>query len=98
MFMINGTDYTLYIIAFLSVTFLFFLQLYLCRKTKSSKIRKLPLLFVAFLLVLALITYITPDTSGFIDLSGLVASILFFYAVICSAAIGLAWAVYKVKY
>lgn len=98
MFMINGTDYTLYIIAFATVTFMFFLQLYLCRKAKSRKIQMLPLLFVVFLLMMALVTYITPDTSGFIDLSGLVAVMFLIYAAICSVAIGLAWAVYKIKY
>ncbi len=97
MFMINGTDYTLYIIAFSTFVFLFFMQLYLCRKAKSKKIKMLPLLFVAFILLMALITYLTPDTSGFIDLSGLVAFLLLAYAVICAASIGFAWMVYDMR-
>ncbi len=87
--MINGTDYTLPLIALASFFLLFALQLLLLRLKRLCFLRHLPWVWVAGVLILA-VAGLFGDTGGWIDLRAFFAAVLAGYAAICAAGIGLA--------
>ena len=87
--MINGTDYTLPLIALASFFILFALQLLLLRLKRLCFLRHLPWVWVAGVLILAA-AGLFGDTGGWIDLRAFFATVLAGYAAICAAGIGLA--------
>ena len=87
--MINGTDYTLPLIALTSFFILFALQLLLLRLKRLCFLRHLPWVWVAGVLILA-VAGLFGDTGGWIDLRAFFAAVLAGYAAICAAGIGLA--------
>ena len=87
--MINGTDYTLPLIALASFFLLFALQLLLLRLKRLCFLRHLPWVWVAGVLILA-VAGLFGDTGGWLDLRAFFAAILAGYAAICAAGIGLA--------
>ena len=94
--MINGTDYTLPLIALASFFILFALQLLLLRLKRLCFLRHLPWAWVAGVLILA-VAGLFGDTGGWIDLRAFFAAVLAGYAAICAAGIGLAHLVFKSK-
>lgn len=97
MLVYNGTDYTLYVLAGITVIVLFAVQYGLCAKTKRRRFKMLPLSYVLLILILAALGLVEGDTGSVIDLSGLVALLPCGYAAICFAAIMAAWLVYWLK-
>ena len=87
--MINGTDYTLPLIALASFFILFALQLLLLRLKRLCFLRHLPWVWVAGVLILA-VAGLFGDTGGWIDLRAFFAAVLAGYAAICAAGIALA--------
>jgi hypothetical protein len=97
MLVYNGTDYTLPVIVGITVIVLFAVQYGLCAKAKRRWLKMLPLSYVLLMLILAALCLVPGNSSGVIDLSGLVALLLCGYAAICLAAIIAAWLVYWLK-
>ena len=97
MFIYNGTDYTLCVFAALSAVLLFAVQYFLCAKARSKALKFSPSLYVVLILILAAVCLVTPDTSGFIDLSSAVALLLCIYAAICLIAVLAALALFRFK-
>lgn len=95
---INGTDYSLYIVIGLTVAVLAGLEYFICLKSTKSSYRKI-LLFVPFLVLTgALMVYGSESGGGLFDLRGLVVVLLVIYALICAAAIGAGRFIYKLKH
>ena len=94
--MFNGTDYTIPFIVIISVIILFAIQYILCIKARKTVLKLIPLLYIAFLAVLA-VMFARSGGGGFIDLSMLAALLILIYAAICLASILAAWIVYKIK-
>ena len=92
--MINGTDYTLPLIALASFFLLFALQLLLLRLKRLCFLRHLPWVWVTGVLILAA-AGLFGDTGGWLDLRAFFAAVLAGYAAICAAGIGLAHLVNK---
>lgn len=93
---INGTDYSLPLIAIASFFVLFALQLLLLRLRRLSFLRHLPWVWVAGILILA-VAGLFGDTGGWLDLRAFFAAILTGYAAICAAGIGLAHLVNRLQ-
>ena len=93
---INGTDYTLPLIAFFSFAALFLIQLLLLRIPRLTFLRHLPWIWVIGVLALA-VAGLFGDTGGWLDLRAFFAAVLTGYAAICAAGIGLAHLVNKWK-
>ena len=93
---INGTDYSLPLIAIASFFVLFALQLLLLRLRRLRFLRHLPWVWVAGILILA-VAGLFGDTGGWLDLRAFFAAILAGYAAICAAGIGLAHLVNKLQ-
>ena len=91
---INGTDYSLPLLALLSFLGLFALQLLLLRLKRMQFLRHLPWVWVAGVLLFAVVG-LFGDTGGWIDLRVFFAAVLAGYAAICAAGIGLAHLVNK---
>ena len=91
---INGTDYSLPFFALLSVLALFILQFFLLYSPRLRFLRNLPWIWVAGVMVLAVVT-LFGDTGGWIDLRSFFCGILLGYAAICAAGIGLAYLLHK---
>ena len=94
--MINGTDYTLPLIAFFSFAALFLIQLLLLRIPRLAFLRHLPWIWVIGVLTIA-VAGLFGDTGGWLDLRAFFAAVLSGYAAICAAGIGLAHLVNKWK-
>ena len=86
---INGTDYTLPLIAVASFFLLFALQLLMLRMKRLRFLRHLPWVWVAGVLIFAAVG-LFGDTGGWLDLRAFFAAVLAGYAAICAAGIGLA--------
>ena len=93
---INGTDYSLPLIAIASFFVLFALQLLLLRLRRLRFLRHLPWVWVAGILILA-VAGLFGDTGGWLDLRAFFAAILAGYAAICAAGIGLAHLVNRLQ-
>ena len=93
---INGTDYSLPLIAIASFFVLFALQLLLLRLRRLCFLRHLPWVWVAGILILA-VAGLFGDTGGWLDLRAFFAAILAGYAAICAAGIGLAHLVNRLQ-
>ena len=91
---INGTDYTLPFIAIASFLLLFVIQFLLLQLKRLRFLRHLPWVWVAAVLVFAVIG-LFGDTGGWLDLRAFFAAVLAGYAAICAAGIGLAHLVCK---
>ena len=97
-FVVNGSDYSLIIIGAICAILTFVIQLFLCFKAKRTGIKLIPLYFTLLLCVLAAVTALfggSPDS--FMDLSGLVAVVIFCIALLFGISTGAAWLIYKVK-
>ncbi len=96
--MINGKDYSLIIIAVVTVIALAALEYVICAKAKNQQLRKVPL-FIPFIVWTAgLVIYGTgTGGGGFIDLSGLVLALFTAYGVICFIGIAAGWVAYRLK-
>ena len=94
--MLNGTDYTLPLIAFFSFAALFLIQLLLLRTPRLSFLRHLPWIWVIGVLAVA-VAGLFGDTGGWLDLRAFFAAVLTGYAAICAAGIALAYLVNKWK-
>ena len=94
--MLNGTDYTLPLIAILSFAALFLIQLLLLRIPRLTFLRHLPWIWVIGVLALA-VAGLFGDTGGWLDLRAFFAAVLAGYAAICAAGIALAHLVNKWK-
>ena len=93
---INGTDYTFYLIVLGSFLLLFAVQYLLCRRVRIRLLRHLPWAYVVYLLGLAVAT-LFGDTGGFVDLRSFFALVILGYAVLCAVAIGLAHLVNRLR-
>ena len=91
---INGTDYTLPLVAVLSFLVMFGVQLFLLRLKRLRFLRHLPWVCVAGILALAAAS-LFGSTGGWIDLRSFFCALLCGYAAICAAGIGLAHLVHK---
>ena len=94
--LLNGTDYTLPLIAFFSFAALFLIQLLLLRTPRLTFLRHLPWVWVVGVLTLA-VAGLFGDTGGWLDLRAFFAAILAGYAAICAAGIGLAHLVNRLQ-
>ena len=95
--MINGTDYTIYIVVVLTVVLLAALEYTICRRAKNPSMRK-ALLFIPFLVLLfALFVYGSQPNGSFLDLRDVVALMRIGYAAVCAVAICIGWFVFAVK-
>ena len=91
---INGTDYSLPLLAVLSFFLMFGGQYLLLRFVRLRWLRHLPWVWVVGILALA-VTGLFGDTGGWLDLRAFFAAVLAGYAAICAAGIGLAHLVYN---
>ena len=92
--MINGTDYTLPLLAIASFLVLFVVQFLLLQLKHLRFLRHLPWIWVAGVLAFA-VAGLFGDTGGWLDLRTFFAAVLAGYAAICAAGIGLAHLVNK---
>ncbi|MBQ7230368.1 MAG: hypothetical protein IJX04_05665 [Oscillospiraceae bacterium] len=92
--MINGTDYSLPLLAVLSFLLMFIGQYLLLRFIRLRFLRHLPWIWVGGVLAFAM-AGLFGDTGGWIDLRAFFAAVLAGYAAICAAGIGLAHLVFK---
>ena len=92
--MINGTDYSLPLLAVLSFLLMFIGQYLLLRFIRLRFLRHLPWIWVGGVLAFAM-AGLFGDTGGWIDLRAFFAAVLAAYAAICAAGIGLAHLVFK---
>lgn len=95
--MINGVDYSLYIIAAVTFVVLAVAEYFICLKAKNPSARKILLFVPFFILVGALVVY-GSESGGFLDLRGYVAFIIVMYALLCSIALFAGWFAFKLKY
>ena len=96
-FVINGTDYSLFAIGGMGALLFFAVQLVLCFKTKKTGVRLIPVYFVLCLVSLAIAAALTGSAGSVLDLSGVVAAVIFCFALLFGLSIGAAWIIYKVK-
>ncbi|MBQ8604592.1 MAG: hypothetical protein IJ410_07100 [Oscillospiraceae bacterium] len=95
---INGVDYTIYLIAGGSFALMALAEYFICLKSKNPSARKV-LLFVPFLILVAgLLVYGSNSGGGFLDLSGLVLVVATIYALLCGAGMFAGWFAFKLKY
>ncbi len=96
--LINGVDYTLYIIAAVSVLAIGGLEYYICLKSKKKSNRQALLFIPFFILVGALVIYGSESNGSFIDLRGAITLVLVVWALLCAVAQFIGWFVFKLKY
>ena len=94
--MINGTDYSLPLLAVLSFFVMFGVQFFLLRMKCPRFLRHLPWVWVILMLAVA-IAALFGDTGGWIDTRSFFCALFCTYAAICAAGIGLAHLVVKLK-
>ena len=94
--MINGTDYSLPLLAVLSFFLMFCVQFFLLRIQRPCLLRHLPWVWVILMLAVA-IAALFGDTGGWIDTRSFFCALFCIYAAICAAGIGLAHLVVKRK-
>lgn len=83
MFMISGTDYTVYVLIAITFVLLFVLQYLLCQKTENRLLRAIPFLLPVAAIISAIISAASyGHNSGFIDLSMVMAGLLAIYALL----------------
>ena len=95
---INGIDYTLYIIVGVSVLIMAGLEYLICIKAKNKSMRKAMLFIPFFILVASLFIYGAEPNGSFLDMRGIVSFLVACYGLISVAAIGIGWFVFKLKY
>ena len=94
--MINGTDYSLPLLAVLSFLVMFGVQFVLLRLKRPRFLRHLPWVWVILMLGVA-IAALFGDTGGWIDIRTFFCALFCAYAAICAAGIGLAHLIVKRK-
>ena len=97
-FVINGTDYSLFVIGGIGAIIFFAIQLALCFKAKKLSVKLIPVYFICLLVALAIasvIIEVSPDS--LMDLSGLIAIVILCVALLFGISIGVAWLIYKIK-
>ena len=94
--MINGTDYSLPLLAVLSFFVMFGVQFFLLHLKRPRFLRHLPWVWVILMLGVA-IAALFGDTGGWIDARTFFCALFCAYAAICAAGIGLAHLVFKRK-
>ncbi|MBQ7859893.1 MAG: hypothetical protein IJ347_07185 [Faecalibacterium sp.] len=95
MLMINGTDYTLYLLVPLALAVLFGIQYVLCGITDSQPMRALPFAVPALMLFSAVNILTAPVNGSFLDLRSGVAAMIALFAAACVVVLVLARVVYK---
>ena len=97
MFAVNGTDYTLFVLAAAAALVFFAGQYTLCRWTRRSVFRCIPACAVVLLLLLAQYVLSSDNRGSFIDLRGAVAAIIAGFALLCAVSAGLGWLLWRQK-
>ena len=95
---INGTDYTLYIIRALSVIGIAALEYLICLKSKKKANRQVLLFIPFFILVAALVIYGSETNGSFLDLRAATTAMLTVWALLCAVGQFIGWFSYKLKY
>ena len=97
-FVINGTDYSLFVIGGIGALLFFAIQLALCFKAKKLGVKLIPVYFICLLVVLAIASVIigvSPDS--LMDLSGLITIVILCVALLFGISIGAAWLIYRIR-
>ena len=98
LFVINQADYSLFFIGGFSALAFFALQLVLCFKAKSNRVKLIPVYFILLLILLAIAAVVIGTSpESLIDLSGLVAAVILCIALLLGISIGAAWLIYRAK-
>ena len=97
-FVVNGLDYSLFVIGGAGALLLFAVQLALCFKAKSKRVKLIPVYFIGLLIILAIASVaIGTSPESLMDLSGLVAIVILCVALLFGTAIGAAWLVFRIR-
>ena len=94
-FVINGVDYSLFVIGGIGALISFAVQYILCCKAKRKWVKLIPVCFL--LAILAIAALIADSAGSIIKISEVVAVVLLCIAVLMGIAIGAAWLVYNVR-
>jgi len=97
-FVINGTDYSLFVVGGIGALIFFVGQLTLCFKAKKIGVKLIPVYFVCLLVALAIVSVIIGTSpESLMDLSGLIAIVILCVALLFDISIGAAWLIYRIK-
>ena len=97
-FVINGTDYSLFVIGGVGALIFFAIQLALCFKAKKTGVKLIPVYFICLLVVLAIASVIIGTSpESLMDLSGLIAIVILCVALLFGVSIGAAWLIYRIR-
>ena len=97
MFAVNGTDYTLFVLAAAAALVFFAGQYALCRWARRSVFRCIPACAVVLLLLLAQYVLSSDNRGSFIDLRGAVAAIIAGFALLSAVSAGLGGLLWRQK-
>ena len=95
MFVINGTDYTLFVLAAVAALVFFAGQYALCRWAKRPIFRCIPACAVVLLLLLAQYVLSSDNRGSFIDLRGAMAAVIVGFALLCAVSASLGWLLWR---
>lgn len=95
MLMINGTDYTLYLLAPLALAALFGIQYVLCGIAEDSPLQAVPFAAPALMLFSAVNIYTAPVAESFLDMRNTAALMIVLFAAACVVVLVLARITYK---
>lgn len=95
MFVINGTDYTLFVLAAVAALVFFAGQYALCRWAKRPIFRYIPACAVVLLLLLAQYVLSSDNRGSFIDLRGAAAAVIVGFALLCAVSASLGWLLWR---
>ena len=95
MLMINGTDYTLYLLVPLALAILFTAQYLLCDMAGGKPLKYLPFAVPAFMLFSAVNILTAPIDGSFVDLRNSAAGLITLFAAACTVVLVLAIMVYR---
>lgn len=95
---INGTDYTLYIIRALSVIGIAALEYFICLKSKKKSNRQVLLFIPFFILVAALLVWGSSADDSMLDMRTPVMVMMVIWALLCAIGQFIGWFSFKLKY
>ncbi len=99
MFVVDGTDYSIFVLAAILAAVSFVVQMFLCSRASRVSVRLLPVYFSAVPLALSLLLYIFPSNSpgSFISASAVASLFLLIPGAAIASGCALAWLVCAIR-